>query len=46
MNRICLIVNEEKDTEHSVVNVIKSYLEKSNIRVDRSEEHTSELQSH
>ena len=34
MNRICLIVNEEKDTEHSVVNVIKSYLEKSNIHVD------------
>ena len=33
MNRICLIVNEEKDTEHSVVNVIKSYLEKSNICV-------------
>lgn len=29
MKQFCLIVNEEKDTEHSVANVIKSYLEKS-----------------
>lgn len=29
MDNFCLIVNEEKDAEHSVANVIKSYLEKS-----------------
>lgn len=29
MKQFCLIVNEEKDKEHSVANVIKSYLEKS-----------------
>lgn len=33
MNQICLVVNEEKDVEHSVANVIKSYLEKSRICV-------------
>lgn len=29
MSNFCLIVNEEKDVEHSVANVLKSYLEKS-----------------
>lgn len=33
MKQVCLIVNEEKDTEYSVANDIKSYLEKSDICV-------------
>ncbi len=33
MERICLIVNEEKDAEYAVANEIKTYLEKCNICV-------------